>query len=115
MFTILQKQLDTIEQIKLNELINDCKGILARDHPEIYDTKRPKDWDFFIKKRFSEAEGFGINDAGNQFIYMLITAQYRTVFTPDIPEWVIEILTWPDMEEDDKIIQLGKEVVKQTT
>ncbi len=109
---IKKLQLEQIDNIKLHEFVKSCQKLIEQEHPEIYITRPVNEWESFIINKIKAASHFGIFDSKNIFIFILTLAEFPQYFTPRMPEWAIEMLTWPERDEDDKIVLLCKEVYK---
>jgi hypothetical protein len=114
MFTITNKQLESMELVVEDQNIRNLMGLLKRDYPEHYIKKNNDEWPPYIKQKISVAKSWEIATFENQFLVVLATLEYPQHFSGEIPAWVTEIMEWPDREENDKLILLYKELIKRS-
>lgn len=112
MLIIKKQQIEQINDIKLHDFVVSCQKLIEDEHPEVFITREVNDWEPFILAKIKAAMNFGIYDPKNTFIYILTLAESPQHFNPRMPQWAIDMLTWPGRDEDDKIVQLCKEVYK---
>ncbi len=107
---IKKQQFDQINDVKFQEYVVACQKLIEEEHPEVYKTRADIEWKPFILNKLKVAMNYGIVDHKNMFIFVLTLAENPQYFHPRMPQWAIDNLTWPDRDEDDKIILLCKEV-----
>lgn len=110
MLIIKKQQLEQINDIKFRDFVLSCKKLIKDEHPEVFATRPSDDWEAFILSKIKMANNYGIYDSKNVYMYVLTIAKYPQYFHPRMPQWAIEMLTWPERNEDDKIVQICKEV-----
>ncbi len=109
---IKNQQLEQINDIKFQEYVLACQKLIEEEHPEVYKTRLPAEWKPFIINKVKAARHFEIYEPQNTYIYVLTLAEFSRYFQPVMPQWAIDILTWPERDEEDKITLLCKEVFK---
>ncbi len=112
MLTIKNQQLEQINDIKFQEFVASCQKLIEDEHPEVFKTLPVNDWQPFILRKIKAARHFGIHEPKNTYMFMLTLAESPQYFKPVMPLWATDILNWPGRTEDDKIVQLCKEVYK---
>lgn len=112
MLIIKKQQLQQIDDIKFREFVLTCKKLIEEEHHTVFESKPLEDWDAFILSKIKLANNYGIYSSKNTYMFVLTVASYPQYFQPRMPQWAIDMLNWPQREEDDKIVQLCKEVYK---
>lgn len=88
--------------------------VLKKDYAYLYNTKPENEWPDFIKQKISLAKSWEIYAIENQFLVLLATLEYPRNFSGDIPDWMKEIMEWPERQENDKLVLLFKELIKKS-
>jgi hypothetical protein len=107
---IKKQQFVQINDVKFQEYVVACQKLIEDEHPEVYKTRAVGEWKPFILSKIKAAMNYGIVDPENMFIFVLTLAEFPQYFHPRMPQWAIDNLTWPERNEEDKIILLCKEV-----
>ncbi|MES2590338.1 MAG: hypothetical protein V4608_00545 [Bacteroidota bacterium] len=110
MLIIKKQQIEQIKDHKLYDFASTCQQLIKDEHPEIFKTRLEKDWNTFILAKIKAANTFGIYEAKSVYMYILTLAKNPQYFHPRMPQWAVDILTWPGRSEENKILELCKEV-----
>lgn len=114
MLTITNKQIESMEVVVEDKNIKTLIGLLQKDYPEHYIKKNENEWPTYIKQKILLAKSWEIAATENQFLVILATLEYPQHFAGDIPEWMAELMEWPEREENDKLVLLYKELIKRS-